>query len=406
MEQYEDIRMRCDAARAAARRAAEASARSRGAAIKAIADRLLSDSELILDANRHDIEAAQGQLAEHMIERLHLDETRIGNLCDELLALAAAPDPLGMGTFGTRPSGLEIARRRVPLGAIAFVYDCRPELAVRAVAMCIKTANAAIISPSYASVNTDAALVDIMCDALEGSAYPHDAVCYIDPTLADVPEMLGRMRGSVDLIVCGGERGLRDKLAEGTVPVMMAGNGISHIYIDESCDVQAAVKATVRSIYPRNVETSGSVVVLVHKRAAQDYLGAMYRSMQPYHPEYRACPASREYLSEAIPAVRDDWSAQHENTSNTIAVRVVESMDEAIAHINTYGTAHADAIMTTHMGRSKKFVREVDSTTVCVNAALKMSDTVGAGGILAGVELEALTGEKCIISGDVAVTDK
>lgn len=396
MERYQEIKERCEAARGAARAAAAASGEARAHAITGIVRRLVSDRDGILEANRRDVDLAQGQLPEAAIARLTLDEGKLAQLCDRLLSVAAAPDPLGTVSSELRPTGFEVAVKRAPLGAVAFAYDCRPQLTALAVAVCVKTANAALLSSCYATANTDGAILRSVRDALREGPYSPDGIAYIDPLHLGSAEMLSRMKGTVDLMVVCGGLALGE---EGGVPLVRTGGRVCHVYIDKQCDLPASVRRTVKSLYPGG-EQEGRVVVLVHKDAAEDFLPALRMAVNQYHPELRGCPVTREYLEDAIPAVRGDWSGADAGETNILAVRVVESMEMAVSHVNTYGTAHSDAIMTSHIQRAKCFERQVDSRVVWVNAPLRgsvLSDSASAALGLTG--LHALTRQKYVVSG-------
>ena len=396
MERYQEIKERCEAARGAARAAAAASGEARAHAITGIVRRLVSDRDGILEANRRDVDLAQGQLSEAAIARLTLDEGKLAQLCDRLLSVAAAPDPLGTVSSELRPTGFEVAVKRAPLGAVAFAYDCRPQLTALAVAVCVKTANAALLSSCYATANTDGAILRSVRDALREGPYSPDGIAYIDPLHLGSAEMLSRMKGTVDLMVVCGGLALGE---EGGVPLVRTGGRVCHVYIDKQCDLPASVRRTVKSLYPGG-EQEGRVVVLVHKDAAEDFLPALRMAVNQYHPELRGCPVTREYLEDAIPAVRGDWSGADAGETNILAVRVVESMEMAVSHVNTYGTAHSDAIMTSHIQRAKCFERQVDSRVVWVNAPLRgsvLSDSASAALGLTG--LHALTRQKYVVSG-------
>lgn len=396
MERYQEIKERCEAARGAARAAAAASGEARAHAITGIVRRLVSDRDGILEANRRDVDLAQGQLSEAAIARLTLDEGKLAQLCDRLLSVAAAPDPLGTVSSELRPTGFEVAVKRAPLGAVAFAYDCRPRLTALAVAVCVKTANAALLSSCYATANTDGAILRSVRDALREGPYSPDGIAYIDPLHLGSAEMLSRMKGTVDLMVVCGGLALGE---EGGVPLARTGGRVCHVYIDKQCDLPASVRRTVKSLYPGG-EQEGRVVVLVHKDAAEDFLPALRMAVNQYHPELRGCPVTREYLEDAIPAVRGDWSGADAGETNILAVRVVESMEMAVSHVNTYGTAHSDAIMTSHIQRAKCFERQVDSRVVWVNAPLRgsvLSDSASAALGLTG--LHALTRQKYVVSG-------
>ena len=399
MDQYSDIKVGCEAVRRAAREAAGQTANARNAAIRSIADRILSEGDAILDANSRDTDLAEGQLPTHMLRRLRLDETKLGLLCHRLLSLASEPDPLEDKTANTCLPELEVAVRRAPLGAVAFVYECRPELTALAVAACVKTGNAALLCSGFATSETDAAILKAVRSALRDSAYPPEAVGYIDPLHSSVPDALCKMRGAVDLLVLKDGQ-LSDDVGE-CVPVVRSTGGVSHVYIDKACDIPLAVRTTVRTLYcdDERGENEDTSVVLVHHDAAAEFFEALQIAVHPYSPEMRGCPVTREYLADAIPASRGDWTALQDSGANVLTVRVVESMEQATAHVNLYGTAGIDAIMTCNKARAALFESMTDSRTVCVNVPPLRSVVSDGVSAALGIEgLTALTRKKYLVS--------
>ncbi len=396
MDQYSDIKNGCDAARRAARSAVGQTAGERNGAIRNIADRILSEGDAILEANQRDAELAEGQLPAHMIRRLRLDEAKLGLLCHRLLSLASAPDPLGERRGNIHSDNCEVTVRRAPLGAVAFAYECRPELTALAAAACVKTGNAALLSSGFASSATDEAMIKAVRRALRDSAYPPEAVGYIDPLHSSVPDVLSKMRGTVDLLVL--RDGRLSEVGAECVPTVRATGGISHIYIDKACDIPPAVRMTVKALYSEERGENASVV-LVHSEAAAGFFEALQIAVQPYSPEMRGCPVAREYLADAIPASRGDWTAVHDPSANVLTVQVVESMEQAAAHINLYGTAGIDAIMTSDTFRGALFESMTDSRVVCVNVPpmrAVLSDGVSAALGIDG--LSTLTRKKYLVS--------
>ena len=396
MDQYSDVKSRCDAARDAARSVAGLSADERGALILKIADRIMSQERVILDANECDVELAEGQISPYMLGRLRLDKGRLELMCNRLTALAAAPDPLGSRRGGVRGDNLEVTARRAPLGAVAFIYQCRPQLAALAPAACIKTGNAALLCPDAASSATDRAIVSAVQSVMRNEGYPPESLWYMEPQLHVSAESLCTMAGGIDLAV------LRDGLLperEGlSVPVIRSGGGVSHIYVDQACKVVSAARVTAKTLYSSRREHC--LVALVHKDAAEEFFEALRLALQPNLPEVRGCPVTREYLSDAIPASRGDWTAAHDTSANVLTVRVVESVEEAAVHINVYGTAGVDAIMTCDDYRAALFERLVNSRVVCVNTPPTrdvLSDSVS---VALGIDgLSTLTRKKILVSG-------
>ncbi len=376
MDNNEIIKQQCLAAKRRAMAAGCMPSRVRDDVIRRVGERLASDCAALLEANSRDIERAQGQLPQALLERLRLDEGRISGLRERLMSLAASPDPLWRGQCQRVGVGSDdVVSLAAPVGAVGFVCRACPELVVTAVALCIKTGNAAVILSDISGGETDAALCDCIRSALGGSAYPPEAFVFVEGAQSGTIEDAARGELGIDLLVHRGRRDEFRRLRGGArLPIISPGQGISHIYVDGDCDIDAAVAMTVRSIYPRDPEAGASVVLLVHNRVAAAYLTALEQSALPYRPEYRACPVAREHLTDAVPAVRDDWSSDGLWEGNIIAIRAVATADEAIEHINTYGTASAQAIISGRLGVIRRFCREVAAAELCVNTPLPRRD--------------------------------
>ena len=370
MEQIDSIKQLCVTARRRAAIAGCLPLRVRDDVIRLISERLVSGCPAVLEANRRDVELAQGQLPSDFIDRLRLDENRISALRDRLLLLASQPDPLWHGRI-TRSGDEQVTQLTSPVGTVAFIYNGCPELTALGIAACVKSGNSALLMPGVWGSSTDAALIECIRASLSGSGYPPEAIVVADGSQPSL--VLGAVRGEcgTDMVFHRGPRRELIRLKnEARVPVVAPGQGISHIYIDGTCDVASAVALTMKSVYPRDIEAGASVVLLVNSRVAANYLSSLERGIQPYRPEYRACPIAREHLTEAVPAVRDDWSADGLSDGNIIAVRVVATAEEAIEHINTYGTAPEQAIISDSLNVIRRFCREVAAREVCVNIAL------------------------------------
>lgn len=374
MDTNESIKQQCIRAKRRAMAAGCMPVRVRDEAIRRMGDRLVSESAAILEINSRDVERARGQLPESAIERLRLDEGRISALRERLEQLAARPDPLWQGS-SISLAGDSMTEISAPYGAVAFSCRGDPERTVMAAALCAKTGNAAVIlSDAYGSA-TDRAITDCLGAALGGGECgPYCLENVQSATLSDA------VRGEcgIDMLVwCGRHEELQRLKAGALIPIMSGSAGTSHIYIDGDCDIGAAVSLTLKSVYPRDTQTGTSVVLLVHNRIAAGYLAALEQAAQPYRPEYRACPVSREYLSEAVPAVRDDWMSETLCEENIIAIRAVATLDEAIEHTNTYGTAPVQAIVSGRLGTIRRFCREVDAPQVRVNSPLPRRASLG-----------------------------
>ena len=372
MEHQDKLRTVYAAARSAARAAATSGQRS--VALEKAADRIMAECDTIFEASIADTEAARkAGLPEGIINRMRIDRSNIAALCDALREIAHLPDPLGTGTVRTGRRGHEIKRVKVPLGVVAFVYDCRPELTVRASALAVKSGNAALLFTGRYSA-ADIALTDTLHRATEEAGLDPTLITRLDPEEDGAPEVLAGTRGLADLIIAYGSREDVGRISEcAVVPVIEAGPGNVHLYVDWPCDISQAVKAALSSKGALSRECDApAATLLVHSEAAPEFLPAFSRAAQPYHIEYRGCPRTREYLTAAIPAVREDWAA--ECCDSILAIKVVDSIDEAIEHINTYGTGHGEAIVTLSAPSARRFGREVDAAVVYVNAVSKHID--------------------------------
>lgn len=376
MDINETIKQQCLTAKRRAMVAGCMPSRVRDDVIRRVGEWLTSDCATLLEANSRDVERAQGQLSQGLVERLRLDEGRISGMREQLMSLAASPDPLWRGMCQRSSVGDDnVVSLVAPVGAVGVVCRSSPERVVMTVALCIKTGNAAVLLSDISGGETDAALFDCMRSALSGSAYPPEALVFVGGVQSRSLEDAAHGEMGIDLLFHRGRRDEFRRLRDGArLPIISPGQGISHIYIDGDCDVDAAVAMTVRSIYPRDPEAGASVVLLVHNRVAAAYLATLEQSALPYRPEYRACPVAREHLTDAVPAVRDDWSSDALWEGNIIAIRAVATADEAIEHINTYGTASAQAIVSGRLGVIRRFCREVSAAELLVNKPLQRRD--------------------------------
>ena len=381
--------------------------------LKRAATALRGRSNEVLTANARDVEAAPGfGLNKAAIDRLTLTAKRIEAIAASLDEVAALPDPIGEVIEGSRrPNGLEVSRVRVPLGVIFMIYESRPNVTVDAAALCIKAGNAAILRGGKEAIRSNRALHKILTDELEPSGLPKHAV-QIVPSVdrAAVGYLLG-MPESIDLAIPrGGESLIRRVADEAKMPVLKHYHGNCHVYVDAAADEDMAIKVIVNSKAQRPGVCNAAETLLVHRSIARTFLPAAARALMAENVELRGDEASRALVPSMTIAKPDDWDTEY--LEKILAVAIVDSMDAAIAHIDRHGSGHTDAIVTFDLANARRFVAEVDSAAVVVNASTRFND----GGMLGlGAEigistdkyhargpcgLRELTSSKWVIQGD------
>ncbi len=400
-------------ARAAARRVARATGAQRSKALAAVAAALEADREAIRRANEIDLEVGRGAgLAAPLLDRLQLDDGAIERMIEGLKQVNALPDPVGaLSDLEYRPSGIQVGRMRVPLGVIGIIYESRPNVTVDAAALCLKSGNATILRGGSEAIESNRAIAASVRRGLADSALGEDAVQLVTTTDRAAVGHLVRMERYVDVIVPRGGKGLIERIsAEARVPVIKHLDGNCHVYADEAADAAMAVAIIVNSKCQRYGVCNAMETLLVHAARAQDILPQADARLAEEGVEIRGCIRTCEILPRAVPASESDFF--EEFLAPILAVKVVEDLDEAIAHINHYGSAHTDAIVTADYARARRFLSEVDSSSVMVNASTRFADGFEYGlGAEIGIStdklhargpvgLEGLTTRKFVVLGD------
>lgn len=341
--------------------------RRRIPALDAIARLLVERSDEITTANKLDLEyAAAKGIPAPMLDRLKLDDKRIAGIADSLSELIKLADPVGSGSRTTRPNGLVIENIRVPLGVVAIIYEARPNVTVDAAALCVKTGNACILRGGSEAINTNRTLTGLMRDALCEVGLPADSVALVNDTSRESATALMKLRGYIDLLVPRGGAGLiRSVVENAEVPVIETGAGNCHVYIDESADLDMAIKVTLNAKLSRPSVCNAAETLLVHKNIAAQFLPA-FKSALTHELVIRGCERTREII-DCEAADETDWATEYDDY--ILAVRVVDSLDEAIAHISRYSTKHSEAIITRSMESADRFRSEIDAAAVYVNAS-------------------------------------
>ncbi len=363
------------AARNAAREMARCPASQKNEVLRRIGDLLGERAAEIRAENQRDLAKAREQgLSPAMIDRLTLDDAALTAMIDGLHEIRALEDPVGATTAGrVRPNGLEVSRVRIPLGVIAMIYESRPNVTVDAAALCLKAGNAVILRGGSEALCSNRVLADVIGEALRHCGLPPEAAQVVPFTDRRAVEALLRQEESIDLIIPrGGEGLIRYVVQHATVPVLKHYKGVCHVYVDRGADLDMAEEICFNAKVQRPGVCNAMETLLVHRDEAPAFLPRLARRLEAAGVELRLCPESLEILPGRTPAQEADWSAEYLDL--ILAVRVVADMDAAMAHIARYSSSHTEAIVTADYGRARRFVREVDSSVVLVNASTRFND--------------------------------
>jgi glutamate-5-semialdehyde dehydrogenase len=365
---------------ARSRRAARSLARLAGAvkrsALEAVAGSLEASADGILEANARDLAAADAAgVRGSLRDRLLLDGPRIGGLAGAVREVAALPDPVGeVSELVVRPNGMRVGRMRIPLGVILMIYEARPNVTADAAALCLLAGNAVILRGGRESHHSNLAIATAVRTALEGAGVAPDAVQYVTNPDRDLVRALLRQAGTIDLAIPrGGEGLIRTVVEHARIPVLQHFKGVCHVYIDAGADPAMAVAIVENAKVQRPGVCNAMETLLVHRDAAPTILPAAAERLWSAGVELRGCPRTRALLGAGVaPAGEADWAAEFLDL--VLAVRVVDSLDDAIDHIAAYGSNHTEAIVTSDYGRAQEFMRSVDASTVLVNASTRFAD--------------------------------
>lgn len=385
----------------------------KNAALLAIAATLKDQADALIAANRLDLEAGREKgLDTAMLERLELTPARIEAMAEGVMAVAALKDPVGeIEGLTYRPSGIQVGRMRVPLGVIGIIYESRPNVTADAAALCLKSGNACILRGGSESIHSNRAIAACIRVGLKAAGLPEDVVQVIDtPDRAAVGALLKEDR-LVDVIVPRGGKALIERiLSESRIPVIKHLDGICHVYLDDHCDFDKAQRITLNAKTQRYGVCNAMETLLVARRIAPILLPDLARQLIEKGVEIRGCEATVKLVAAAIPATDADWDTEY--LAPILSIRVVEGLDEAMAHIRRHSSGHTEAIVTEDYTRARRFLREVDSSSVMVNASTRFADGFEYGlGAEIGIStdklhargpvgLEGLTTQKFVVLGD------
>jgi glutamate-5-semialdehyde dehydrogenase len=399
-------------AREASRLIARAGADTRNAALLALAGALRRETGALLEANREDLAAARAAgLAPAMLDRLALNEKSVAAMAAGVEQVAALPDPVGEITdLKFRPSGIQVGKMRVPLGVVGIIYEARPGVAADAAALCLKSGNAAILRGGSEAIRSNRAIAARVHAALRTAGLPQHAVQVVDTTDRAAVGCLITLRGYVDVIVPRGGKGLIARLlAEARVPMIQHLDGNCHVYLDDEAEPQMSVRIVENAKTQRYGTCNTAESLLVARARAGELLRPVAAMLLGKGVEIRGCEETRSLVEAALPASEDDYACEF--LAPVISVKVVAGIDEAIAHVNRYGSHHTDTIVTENYGNALRFLREVDSASVMVNASTRFADGFEYGlGAEIGIStdkihargpvgLEGLTSQKWVVLG-------
>ena len=412
------IKTKAKRAKSAMRVLSRSSADIRNSALLAMAKSLLNAKDVIQEANRIDLEKGEETgLEKPLMQRLLLDDKKIERMADNLRQVAALPDPIGETiSMGERPNGLRIGRVRVPIGVVGVVYESRPDVTVEVSALCIKSGNGVILRGGSEAIHSNTVLAGLLSDTAAKQGVS-DAIQFVDTTDRQAVHELIRLPEYIDLVIPrGSNEFVQFLMRKSDVPVLGHADGICHIYVDKDANLEMATKLCMNAKVGYKVGVCNAIeTLLVHEQVAEKYLPSICDKLQKADVEIRGCNQTRIIFPEAGTATEEDWRTEY--LDYILSVRVVGSMEAAIDHIEEYGSHHSDAIITESYSAAERFLKEVDSAAVYVNASTVFTDGYEFGlGAEVGIStqklhsrgpmgLEGLTSYKYIVYGNGQVRE-
>ncbi|MBC2254056.1 glutamate-5-semialdehyde dehydrogenase [Listeria ivanovii] len=369
-----------NAAKEAALFLAQASTKEKNAALLHLSDDLLANTDRLLVANEKDIVRANEKgIPETMVDRLRLTEERIKEIAEAVKQVVVLKDPIGeVIHMWKNDAELTIGKTRVPLGVIGIIYESRPNVTVDASVLCFKTGNAVILRGGSDAINSNKALMSVIQNSIESSGFPRSSVQLIEDTSRETARDMMRLNRFLDVLIPrGGAKLIQTVLENATVPVIETGTGNCHIYVDKAAEKQMAIDILINAKCSRPSVCNAAETLLIHREVAEDFLPAMEIELKKYQVELRADDRARLILTDAKEATESDW--EDEFLDFILAVKVVDSADEAIEHINKYGTKHSEAIVSNDYSTGQAFQQKVDAAAVYINASTRFTDGFAMG---------------------------
>tara|TARA_R110000850_G_scaffold81506_8_gene175087 strand:+ start:11155 stop:12420 length:1266 start_codon:yes stop_codon:yes gene_type:complete len=400
-------------ARQASRVIARATTAVKNRALLATAEAIEAAATELVEANELDLQAGRDNgLDAAMLDRLALTPARIQAMLEGLRQVAALDDPIGsIRDMKFLPSGIQVGRMRVPLGVIGIIYESRPNVTVEAASLCLKSGNTCILRGGSESIHSNRAIARCLRQGLDAAGLPAEVVQVVETTDRAAVGALITMPDYVDVIVPRGGKGLIERISrDARVPVIKHLDGICHVYVDDRADLDKAQAIALNAKTHRYGVCNAMETLLVHQAVADEFLPRVARLYAEKQVELRGCAATRDILPDAVAATEEDWSTEY--LAPILAIRVVADMDAAIEHINTYSSQHTDAMVSEDYTRARRFLAEVDSSSVMINASTRFADGFEYGlGAEIGIStdkihargpvgLEGLTSEKYVVFGD------
>lgn len=355
---------------------AAAGSNLRNSALKEIAESLEKNKRLIIDQNRIDVKNAEDAgMKSSLVDRLYLNEKRISQMAQGVLEVASLPDPVGVIEGGeVRPSGIRITKTRVPLGVIGIIYEARPNVTADAAALCLKSGNAVILRGGSDAIYSNTIICNIMREALKKVGLPEDCIQLVTDTSREAATVMMKANGYLDVLIPRGGAGLIKSVVENaTVPVIETGTGNCHIYVDSSASVDMAIDIIDNAKTQRPGVCNAAETLLLHKSIAEDILPRLKKQLDKHGVELRGCELTKMILGDCVvPATDEDYATEF--LDYVLAVKVVDSIFEAIEHINRYSTGHSECIVTENLTAAELFQQRIDSAAVYVNASTRFTD--------------------------------
>jgi glutamate-5-semialdehyde dehydrogenase len=401
------------AARQASRAMARAGTSAKNAALLAIADALVAGEAELLAENAKDLAAGKANgLDDALLDRLMLNAERVAGMAEGLRQIAALPDPVGeIEDLKYRPSGIQVGKMRVPLGVIGIIYESRPNVTADAAALCLKSGNAAILRGGSEAAHSNQAIAACIQSGLRAANLPAEAVQVVETTDRDAVRALVQMPEYVDVIVPRGGKGLIERIsAEARVPVIKHLHGVCHVYVDAHADLDKAVAIADNAKTHRYGVCNAMETLLVDAVVAESFLPQIAEIYRAKGVEMRGCETTQKWIKDAVAATDADWDEEY--LAPIVSIRVVSDLDAAIAHLHAHSSGHTESIVTEDYSRARRFLAEVDSSSVMVNASTRFADgfEYGLGAeigistdkihVRGPVGLEGLTSQKFIVLGD------
>ena len=371
----ENILNICSKSKEASTVLSQASTKVKNECLKNMIFYLKQDKDYIIAENKKDIDIAiKKGIPDPMIDRLELNEKRLASVIEGIEQVINLKDPIGeVMHMDKMPNGLLIGQMRVPIGVIGIIYESRPNVTVDAACLCIKSGNAVVLRGGSDAINSNIALVKSLKKALGKSGLPTDTIAIIEDTSRDAVNYFMKMNEYVDVLIPRGGAGLiKSTIENSTIPVIQTGVGNCHIYVDEHADLNMAEKIVINAKVSRPGVCNAAEKLLVHKDIAEEFLPKIVNSLNKHGVEIRGCQNTRKIAGNIKEATDDDWGEEY--LDYIIAIKVVDSIQEAVHHINRYGTKHSEAIITENYTNAQKFLSEVDAAAVYVNASTRFTD--------------------------------